>query len=141
VFAQEGLEPAIAAGERDAMSVLLLLEQREEDPQRGRQVLLDRRGNHLAHLRARLDVLDALVERRQHDDDRRPRRAQRCLQLTFGVDRVEGYDDRAGLPRAEFGHEELGAVRQQERDTVAWPYAVRGQRRGKRVAPRLEIAI
>ena len=67
----------------------------------------------------RLDVLDALVEARQRDDGLDAVLAERPFELVLGVDRIERRDDRADLPGAELGDEELRAVGQQQADAIA----------------------
>ena len=59
------------------------------------------------------------IEPRQRDDRLDAVLAQRPFELVLGVDRVERRDDRAELPGAELGDEELRAVGQEQRDAVA----------------------
>ena len=88
---------------------------------------------------SRLDALDALVEPRQRDDRLDAVIAQRPFELVLGVDRIERRDDRAELPGAELGDEELRAVGQQQADAIAARDAERRERRRERVAQALEL--
>jgi hypothetical protein len=54
---------------------------------------------------------------------------------------VQRDDDAAGLPHAELGDEELGAVGQQQRHTIALAQARAAQRGAEGVAFRLELGV
>ena len=69
------LKPLIARLELDAVAALLFLEQREQHAQQRRQILLDARRDDALHRRLALNFLQALVERRQRDDDLDARRS------------------------------------------------------------------
>ena len=73
----------------------------------------------MAHARAAADAADALVERRQRDDGPVAHRLERLFQLALAVGRIERHDDRARLPDAELGDQELRTVGQQQRDAIA----------------------
>ena len=64
-----------------------------------------------------------------------------AFELVLGVDRVERGHDRAELPRAELGDEELRAVREQQRHAIAAPDAEGDQRGRERVARAFELAV
>ncbi len=63
-------------------------------------------------------VFHPLVEAR-HDHDRLDGVVtQRPFELVLGVDGVQRRDDGANLPGAQFGDEELRAIREQQADPV-----------------------
>src|SRR4029079_17658856 len=66
---QHVAEPAIALRECDAMALLLLPQQREEQRLQARQVFLDVRRNHAANRRASLDGLHAIVQASEDQRD------------------------------------------------------------------------
>src|SRR6185295_4780320 len=125
---------------RDAIPVLLLAQQREQQAEHRRKVFLDVGRDDAAYARARLDGLHARVEASQRDDGLDAVIAQRTFELVLGIGRIERGDDRAELPRREFSDRELRAVRQQQCHAVAALDAEGGERRRARVAQALELA-
>ena len=137
--ARDERRPVMVAGrERDAIAVLFLAEESEQQPEQRRKVLLDVGGNDAPDCRARLDPLDPLIEARQRDDGLDAVLSQRRLELMLRVGRIQRGDDGADLPRRELGDEELRAVGQQQRDAIAAPDAQRRQGRCERVAQSFE---
>ena len=71
--------------------------------------------------RASLDGLHAIVEASEDQRDPGARFAERECQFTLRIDRIDRHDDAAGLPDTELPDEELGTVRQDESDAIAFP--------------------
>jgi hypothetical protein len=131
----------IAWRNRHPIAVPPFAQQREQQPQNGREVVLDVRRDDARERRACLDPLHPVVEARQRDERLDAVVAEQRLQLVLGVHRIEGRDDGAELPRGELDDEELRAVGEQQRDAVAAPDAEGAQGRRARIAQTLELAV
>src|SRR6266851_4541332 len=107
-------EIMIPGRDRGAVALALLARQREQHAQQRRKVFLDVRRDDAAQWSPPLHLLHPLVEPRQRDDRLDAVLADRAFELALGISRVDRRDDRANLPGAELGDEELWAVGQEE---------------------------
>ncbi|GBD18645.1 hypothetical protein HRbin27_01143 [bacterium HR27] len=111
--------PVVRQG--DLVAFLPLAEQREPDASQRRQVLLDVRHDDMLERRHLVaDRLHLGEHERQAQDDLGLRIGELVGELRLSIERVAGHDDRAGTQRTVVTDDDLGAVGQDEGDTVAW---------------------
>ena len=91
--------------------------------------------------RLALNFLQPRVERRERDDELDAGGLEGLAKLAGGVERIERKHRGARFPRAELGNQELRAVRQQQRDAIAFPDAGGHERRGEPVAQAIELGV